>query len=282
MTAVKINGATRLYAIVGDPIAQVRSPESFTKSFAAAGLNAVLVPAHVLPDHFEATIQGLMALANLDGLLVTVPYKARIVPFAKRLGETARCIGAVNALRRETDGTWTGDMFDGLGFVRGAERKGAVLRGRRVALFGAGGAGSAIACELAAAGVASLSIIDPQSGRADALATKLGQAFPACSIEAVTTVPANVNMIVNASTVGMRPGDGLPGDIGPLAADTLVGDVIVAEAPTPIIQYAIRYGCRYVTGGEMHAGQGDALLAFFASAAIAALGTKAATLTNHP
>jgi shikimate dehydrogenase len=278
MTAVKINGATRLYAIVGDPIAQVRSPEVFTESFAAAGLNAVLVPAHVLPERFEATVRALIALANLDGLLVTVPYKSRIVPFAKRLGETARCIGAVNALRREADGTWTGDMFDGVGFVRGAERKAAVLRGRRVALFGAGGAGSAIACELAAAGVAALAIIDPQPGRADALAKTLGQAFPACSIASVTAVPANANMIVNASTVGMRSGDGLPGDIGPLAADTLVGDVIVAEAPTPIIQHAIRYGCHYVTGRDMHSGQIDALLAFFAATAIVSSDTKAAAL----
>src|SRR5207248_1366506 len=141
------------------------------------GLNAVLVPAHVLPERFDATIPALMRVANLDGLLVTVPYKSRMVPFANRLGETARRIGAINALRREADGTWTGDMFDGVGFVRAAGRKGAVLSDRRVAMFGAGGAGSAIACELAAAGAAALSIIDPERGRADTLAKTLARAF---------------------------------------------------------------------------------------------------------
>ena len=156
MTAVKINGSTRLYGIVGDPIVQVRSPETYTELFAAAGKNAILIPLHVLPGEFDKTMPALMQLGNTDGLLVTVPYKARMVPYATRLGETAQRIGAVNALRREADGTWTGDMFDGAGFVRGVERKGEVLRGRRVAMYGAGGAGRAIAVELARAGVRSI------------------------------------------------------------------------------------------------------------------------------
>jgi shikimate dehydrogenase len=158
---------------------------------------------------------------------------------------------------------WTGDMFDGVGFVRGAERKHEVLRGRRVALFGAGGAGSAIGCELAAKGVESLSIIDPQRARAAALVKALRGAFPACRIETVEAVPSGVDMIVNASTIGMRDGDGLPGDIGPLAADTLVGDVVVSQEPTPLIRHAIRNGCCYVDGRDMLNGQSDALMSFF-------------------
>jgi len=264
MTAVKINGSTRLYGIVGDPIVQVRSPETYTELFAAAGKNAILIPLHVLPGEFDKTMPALMQLGNIDGLLVTVPYKARMVPYATRLGETAQRIGAVNALRREADGTWTGDMFDGAGFVRGAERKGEVLRGRRVMMYGAGGAGRAIAVELARAGVRSIAIIELHPDRAESLAKILRHAFPACEAAAVAALPAAFDMIVNASTVGMRAGDGLPGDIGTLAADTLVGDVINSEAPTPIIQHGLRHGCRYVTGRDMHSGQIDALLAFFA------------------
>ena len=82
MTTSRITGATRLYAIIGDPIAQVRSPEVFTERFAAAGMDAVLVPVHVPRDRFDAIVPALMALGNLDGLLVTVPFKARMVPFA--------------------------------------------------------------------------------------------------------------------------------------------------------------------------------------------------------
>lgn len=267
MTAARINGATRLYGIIGNPIAQVRSPETFTQAFTAAGANAVMLPIQVLPEQFDLSVRGLMALGNLDGLLVTVPYKARMIPFADRLGETARCIGAINALRREGDGSWTGDMFDGAGFIAGARRKGYVLAGRRVALFGAGGAGSAIACGLVAAGVESIALIDPRQEQAATLAAALRRTFPVSNVRTVQSVPADCNMIVNASTVGMRPGDGLPGEIGPVATDTLIGDVINTDAPTPMIQLAARHGCPSVCGKDMHAGQGEALLAFFAAAA---------------
>jgi shikimate dehydrogenase len=263
--AFMIDGATRLYAIVGDPIEQVRSPQTFTPRFVEAGINAILVPLHVPSDRFEAVVPALQALGNLDGLIATVPFKARIVPFASRLGITANTIGALNALRREADGTWSGEMFDGAGFVRAAEIKGERLRGRRVGLFGAGGAGSAIACALAEAGVQSIAVIDIDARRADALVQKLRAAFPNCALRTASSKPDDVDMIVNASTVGMRLDDGLPGEIGRLSPDTLVGDVINKETPTPLIRRAIECGCRYVEGRDMHNGQLDAIMHFFTS-----------------
>ena len=259
-----ITGATRLYAILGDPIVQVRSPEVYTERFAAANVNAILVPALVPAHRFDEVVPALMALGNLDGLLVTVPFKARMLRFASRLGAAAKCIGAVNALRREADGSWTGDMFDGEGFVRGIERKGERIRGRRVLIFGAGGAGSAIACALAGAGVQSIGIVDPDARRVEALAEALRNAFPDCDLAPVTSKSSDVDMIVNASPVGMRPDDGMPSDIGSLSADTLVGDVVISESPTPLIQHALRHGCRCVNGHDMHSGQIEAIMNFFA------------------
>ena len=258
-----VTGTTRLYAIIGDPIAQVRSPQTFTERFAAEGFDALLVPAWVPTDRFDDAVRGLMALGNLDGLLVTVPFKQRMLPFADRLGDAARCIGAINALRRETDGRWTGDMFDGVGFVRGAERKGARVRGRRVALYGAGGAGSAIAHALASAGAASMHLIDPLPGRAEKLASLLQQAFPAVRFAAATRMPDDADMLVNASTAGMRPDDRMPADIGPLHRETLVGDVVISDSPTPLIRHAVACGCEWTNGRDMLAGQVDAITAFF-------------------
>ncbi len=263
---VTVTGATRLYAIVGDPVAQVRSPGVFTERFAANGIDAVLVPAHVPADRFDAVVPALLGVGNLDGLLVTVPFKARMLRFADRLGAAAKGVGALNALRRESDGSWSGDMFDGAGFVRGAERKGEHVRGRRVALFGAGGAGSAIAFALADAGVRSIDVIDTAQGRAEALVDRLRGVFPGCALAPAERAPADVDMVVNASPVGMQPGDGMPGEIGPLAPATLVGDVVIADSPTPLIRHAMRCGCRFVEGRDMLAGQVDAILAFFAAA----------------
>lgn len=261
---MRITGATRLYAIVGDPIVQVRSAEVFTQRFADDGIDAVLVPAQVSIDDYETVIPGLMRLGNLDGLLVTAPLKEKLTRFASRLGAAAQCIGAVNTLRREPDGSWSGDIFDGAGFVRGIERKGGPVQGRRVLMFGAGGAGSAIACALVEAGVQSIRIVNPDAVKIAALAAALQRAFPACDVGPATASREGFDMVVNASPVGMRPDDGLPGDIGPLKEATLVGDVVVSEAPTAIIRKATEHGCTWVNGRDMHSGQVDAIIGFLA------------------
>jgi shikimate dehydrogenase len=262
--AVKICGATRLFAIIGDPIAQVRSPAVYSERFAREGIDAVMIPVHVPAAKFDAIVPALLGIANLDGVIVTVPFKARMLPFADRLGATAACIGAVNALRREADGTWTGDMFDGEGFVQAARRKRLRLEGRRVALFGAGGAGSAIACALARTGVASIALIDPDEQRARMLIARLVAAFPSVTFACVDEMPRGSDMIVNATPVGMNDADGLPGTIAELGPDAVIGDVVIREAPTPIIRHAQRERVPYVTGLDMHAGQADALMAFLA------------------
>lgn len=261
---VKIGGATRLFAIIGDPVAQVRSPAVYTERFAREGIDAVMIPVHVPAAQFDAIVPGLLGIANLDGVLVTVPFKGRMLPFADRLGATAACIGAVNALRREADGTWTGDMFDGEGFVQAAHHKGLGVEARRVALFGAGGAGSAIACALARAGAASIVVIDPDEARARVLTARLGAAFPSVVFACADAVPHGSDMVVNATPVGMKDADGLPGAIAGFGPDAVIGDVVIRETPTPIIRLAERERVPYVTGLDMHAGQADALMAFLA------------------
>jgi shikimate dehydrogenase len=260
--AVKIGGATRLFAIVGDPIAQVRSPSVYSERFAAEGIDAVMIPVHVPAAHFDTLMPSLLRIGNLDGVLVTVPFKARAVPFADRLGATAACIGALNALRRDADGTWSGDMFDGEGFVEGARRKGIRIEGRQVALFGAGGAGSAIACALARAGVAAVALIDVDVARSRALAARLGAAFPAVAFACTDAIPQGSDLVINATPVGMDDGDGLPGAIDDLPAGAVLGDVVIRDAPTPMIALAQRLGVPFVSGRDMHAGQADALMRF--------------------
>jgi shikimate dehydrogenase len=259
----RVTGKTRLYAIIGDPIAQVRSPETFNARFASAGIDAFLFPAHVTEERFDSAVRGLLSLANLDGIVITVPHKARTMALATRLQEGANVVGAINVLRRESDGSWTGAMFDGAGMVHAFRRKGARLEGRVVLLYGAGGAGSAIACSLAEAGVKSMDFIDPMKDRVDALIARLKAAFPNCRFGSADAWHPRVDMIVNASPVGMYGKDAMPGEIGSLDADTIVGDVVLSERSTSLIQHASDHGCLSVTGREMHAGQIDAILQFF-------------------
>jgi shikimate dehydrogenase len=168
----------------------------------------------------------------------------------------------VNTLRREPDGSWSADMFDGTGMVRAFERKGVDVAGRRVALFGAGGAGSAIACALAEAKVSSIDVIDVDARKADALVSRLRDAFPGVAA-ATAGAAGQANLVVNASPVGMHPADGLPGALGELERGTAIGDVVVSAQPTAIIRFAQAHGCTWVDGKDLHAGQIDVALEYF-------------------
>jgi shikimate dehydrogenase len=280
-THMTINGATRLYAIVGDPVVQVRSPEVYTQHFAEAGVNAILFAAEIKAAQFASAMRGLMAMSNLDGLLVTAPHKTAAVTLADRISTAARIAGAVNALRRESDGSWSGDMFDGAGFVAALLRHGNIASAS-VLLFGCGGAGAAIAAGLAAERVASITLVDPDRTRAERLKGALCAAFPQCDVSvqvvgAAQTIGglgstvarvARKDIVINASVVGMRDGDGLPGAIdaiGGIDTDSIVGDVVLRplDSPTALISYARNVGARVVTGEDMHRGQMAAILAYF-------------------
>jgi len=258
-----VDGSTRLYGIIGDPIEQVKSPLVFNPRFKAAGRNAVLVPLHVRPDRLEETVRGLKALGNIDGIVVTVPYKVRAMSLVDEVLPTGVAVGAINAMRPGPDGRWTGDMFDGRGLVRGLAEEGISVAGRRVMLIGAGGAGSAVAVAFAEAGAAAITIHDVDGAKASALAGRAMKAFPACKVEVGAPAAAGRDIIVNATPIGMAPGDGLPAEIGALDPAQLVIDVIAKPEVTPLLAAARQQGCRTIGGKTMLAGQVAALEAFF-------------------
>src|SRR5262249_48322985 len=191
-----VDGATRLYCIIGDPVAQTGSPRAFSERSRAAGRNAVLVPFHVPAAAFEPTVRGIMALANLDGIIVTVPYKPRMLQFADRILPTAQKVGAVNALRREPDGQWTGDMFDGRGMVRAITTTAGAVAPRKVWRIGAGAPGSAFAGARADAGVASIPFceVDPRKPRM--LAPRLAVIAPACTLRIGPATTEGIDLLV--------------------------------------------------------------------------------------
>src|SRR5215469_4754855 len=112
-----ISGETRLFAIVGHPIRQVRSPEMVTAELKSREWNAILVPFDILPQDFETTLPQLMRMPNLDGLIFTIPYKQAACALVSELGLQAVKVGAINAAVRSHDGRWIGDIFDGIGCV---------------------------------------------------------------------------------------------------------------------------------------------------------------------
>lgn len=262
-TIPAIIGETRLFAIIGDPIAQVRSPDLYNPRIARAGHNAVLVPLHVPAARFDTALRGLLALGNLDGLVVTTPFKERILPFADVVRAGGRQVGAINALRRESDGRWTGDIFDGIGLLAAIGSLAQTARGRQVLLLGAGGAGSAIAFALAGAGAERIGIFDLIAERAERLAARVRSFYGACGASAAVPDIAGYDLLINATPVGMEPDFALPPIIGALHPGITVIDIVPKPATTTLLAQAQALGCPTANGQAMISGQADAVLAFF-------------------
>ncbi|WP_082666496.1 shikimate dehydrogenase [Aureimonas sp. AU4] len=255
-----LTGATRLVAMVGDPIRQAKSPENFNPLFARLGIDAVMVPFEVRSDRFETDMPALMRLANLDGIVVTMPFKSRIMPMLDHVDEAARHVGAVNAARRRPDGTWQGGIFDGVGLVGAVRSLGLEPAGLRVGLVGAGGAGSAIAFALAGQGIRSLAITDRDDERAADLAGRIAATGTNAASRGALDL-AQLDLLVNASPVGMAEGDPAPVALCGLRAELAVVD-IVTRPETALLQAAARAGCRAAGGAAMVAAQTAAIVDF--------------------
>lgn len=258
-----ITGKTRLLAIVGDPIDKARSPEGFCRLLELNGHDAIMIPVHVTSADLAAVIAGLKAMRNLDGIVATMPHKVATAAFADVVLETGRLVGAVNALRRRRDGSWEADMFDGRGFVAGLRGHGHDAAGKRVALIGSGAAGSAIAASLCQAGIVALSVHDLQADKAAGLATLLRGAFSDVDVRSAPPDLARADILINATPIGMQPGDPLPWDLAALRPGTIVGDVTTKPEVTPFVATARARGAPTVTGRDMYEGQVRELGAFF-------------------
>ncbi|KIF79576.1 shikimate dehydrogenase [Streptomyces sp. 150FB] len=259
-----MSGRTRLFAVIGDPVAQVRAPALLNPLFARLGVDAVLVPVHATPEHFPQVITGWLRTANVDGLLITVPHKIRACEFADELGRGAALSGSTNAMRRDPDGRWRAENFDGEGFVAGLRASGHPPAGKRVCLLGAGGAGRAIAAAVLEAGAARLTVYDPEPAKRDALRARLERHWPGRSaVLDITDGSLDCDIAVNATPLGMRPGDPLPFAPEALAPGTLVADIIMKPKETPLLAAAAALRLPTLHGHHMLDHQLDLYQAFF-------------------
>jgi shikimate dehydrogenase len=171
--------------------------------------------------------------------------------------------GSCNAVLLRDDGTLLGDMFDGDGFVRGVQRKGRKLGGASVLVVGAGGVGSAIAASFAKAGVGTLGIHDLNTTSVEGLASRLRTHYPKLTVKTGSNDPAGYDVVVNATPMGMNPGDPMPMDVARIAPSTFVGEVVMKQEMTAFLQAAKDRGCQYQIGTDMLFEQIPAYLEFF-------------------
>jgi len=257
----QLSGATRVHFIVGDPIAQVKSPGGVTQAFESHGRNAVCVPAHVAPSDLAAWQAAVSLSKNVDGIIVTVPHKFACFELCATTSERAAFLRTVNTMRRNADGSWHGDMFDGLGFVEAMRAKGCEPAGKKALVVGAGGAGSAIAHALVLGGVRELAIHDPDTARRDTLIERLA-GLGLGAVAAGSADPGGMDIALNATPIGMKEGDPHPIDSASFTPAMFVGCVITAPAITPMVGAARAAGCNTLTGADMFARVRDLMVDF--------------------
>lgn len=260
---MRIDGHTEFLAHIGYPTHSFKAPLIYNPYFEQSGINAVVVPMGCRAEAFAALLRSVFALENIRGALITMPHKVSVVDLLDEVSPAVRVAGACNAVRRDAAGRLVGDLFDGEGFVRGVRRKGMEPRGARVLIVGAGGVGSAIAASFAAAGVAALSLHDLRADAARGLAERLREHYPAIDVRTGSNDPAGHDIVVNATPMGMEPGDPLPLDVSRLAPTTFVGEVVMRQAMTAFLLAAQSRGCRFQIGTDMLFEQIPAYLEFF-------------------
>ncbi len=256
------SGATRVIFIVGDPIAQVKSPHGVTESLREARADVIVVPAHVTPADIDAFFALTERMSNVDGIIVTVPHKFDAARLCAHVSPRARSIGAANIVRRAADGRWEADMCDGEGYVAGLRKAGCEPKGKRALLVGAGGAGSAIAHALIDAGVSALALHEADVTRRESLAAKL-RAYGAVVPTVGSTDPSGFDLVINATPMGMKDGDPLPLQVDKLGTATFVGDVVTMPAVPPLIAAARARGCSTMTGAGMFEAVRDRIVSFY-------------------
>lgn len=229
---LRITGKTQVVGLIGDPVEHSRSPAMHNAAFAALGLDWVYVSLPVRSEDVAAAVGGVRAL-GLRGVNVTMPHKATVIPHLDEIARGARLIGAVNTIVRQGD-QLLGENTDGKGFVRALrEKAGLEPKGRRVLLFGAGGAARALAVELAMAGAGSVAIVNRTTRRAEELAARVTQAT-GCETLAVPWDPrawqevlAGADIVVNATRAGMQ---GEPDFVSEIPWECLKDEAVVCDA----------------------------------------------------
>lgn len=244
-----IDGRTRVYGILGRPVAHSLSPAMHNAAFAHLGMKAVYVPFEV--QDLGQAVAGLRGL-NLGGVSVTIPFKEEIIPLLDEVVGPAARMGAVNTVVNQ-GGRLVGHNTDWLGAVAALKEK-TELSGRHILILGAGGAARAIVYGVLEAG-GRVSVTDIDMSKAAALAREFGVA--ALVPGQVDTCEAEI--LINATPVGMEPhSEEIPVAPELLSRFRLVMDIVYRPLRTRLLREARARGCEVVDGLRMLIHQGAA------------------------
>ena len=245
MDTRQITGGTRLFPIIGNPVDKVVSPPSVNSWFSENGIDAVMTPIRVADAALPAFWTLLRGSPTFLGCSATHPHKQAACRAVDVRTERARRLGAINTVRRNPDGTLAGEATDGLATCAAIRAAGIALRGRSARIVGAGGgAGLSVVDALCEAGVAELALEEIDAGRLKLAIELVRNHWPEVR---VLESSASAELLVNASTLGLRAGDAVPFSRDEVRRAICVCDIIVLP-DSPVVQLARSCGTGVIDG----------------------------------
>jgi shikimate dehydrogenase len=255
------NYQAELVAVFGQPVAENPTGVMQEAAFGEAGMNWRYLTIEVPPDRLGEAVRGARAL-GFRGFNLTIPHKVAVMEHLDEIAPEARMIGAVNTVRRDGD-RLIGENTDGKGFLRGVRGDARTdPKGKRVVLLGAGGASRAIATELALAGVSEIVVVNRSGARGgqmtDDLRRSTGVAVQFVPWTGTYAVPAGIDLLVNATSIGLFPNVGAMPDVDLSGASDgmLVCDAVFNPPETRLMRAAKQRGLPVLDGLSMLVYQG--------------------------
>ena len=255
--------------VIGHPVAHSFSPQMQNAALAESNLKMQYARFDIAPEELRPALELLRPL-DFIGTNLTVPHKIAALDLVDEADDNVRRIGAINTIKIE-DGRLRGFNTDGKGFARAIREEFSVdLRDLRVLVLGAGGVARAIAFECAKENCERLVIASRDLEKGAALTKTLQEFFAGprvlgpvarlqaigCDEAALRFQVANVDLVVNATPLGLRRGDELPMPPRLLEPHLMIYDTVYSSAPTALVSSAMEAGARGVNGLSMLLHQG--------------------------
>lgn len=253
------NYRAELVGAFGCPIDENPTGVIEEAAFAALGLNYRYLMIKVNDGDLEAAINGMKAF-NMRGINLTIPHKVKVLKYLDKLSEAASLIGAVNMVVND-NGILFGENTDGKGYMKSLTDSGVSVKGKNVAILGAGGAARAIAVECALSGAKHITIANIVKEQGEELANLINEKTKATASfvfwDKPFNVPEDTDIFSNATSVGLYPNvnDKPNVNYDTIKSNMVVTDVIFNDPHSLFLQEAEKRGAKTINGLGMLANQ---------------------------
>lgn len=263
----RITGKTRLLGLIGTPVEHSGSPAMHNYGFRLLGLDYAYLAFDIPPEKVGEAMQAAKTF-NMKGLNVTMPLKTAVIDYLDEVSPAAKLIRACNTIVNE-DGKWVGHNTDGIGYVLSLKDRGLTVEGKKMVIFGAGGASTAIQVQCALSGAREIAIFNQKDAffpRAEETAACISREVPTCKVEvfdladeaALKEKISGCDILANATRAGMAPDvdSCILHDFDLLHKGLVVTDSVYNPRDTKLLKEAAARGCTTVDGKGMLLWQG--------------------------